>query len=60
MQKARFSLWHLFAIISMIAVAFACFRINHPTFWVSFPIKLVGTAFLIGAGVIFWRRLGIR
>jgi hypothetical protein len=38
MQKARFSLWHLFAIISMIAVAFACFRIDHPTFWISFPM----------------------
>jgi hypothetical protein len=60
MENARFSLWHLFAIIALLAVAFACFRINHPTFWISFAVKAIGTAFLIGAGVIFWRRLGIR
>jgi len=60
MQKARFSLWRLFAIVTLLAVAFACFRINHPTFWISLSIKAVGTAFLIGAGFIFWRRLGMR
>lgn len=60
MKPAKFSLLHLFAIMTLLAVAFACFRINHPKSWISFPIKLVGTGFLIGAFVILWRRLGIR
>lgn len=60
MKQARFSLWHLFAIITMLAVALASFRGDYPTFWISFAIKSVGTAFLIGAFIIYWRQLGIR
>lgn len=60
MESARYSLLHLFAIVTLFAVAFACFRINYSAFWISFAIKVVGSAFMIGAFVILWRRMGVR
>ncbi|MGE0606955.1 MAG: hypothetical protein AB7O62_07670 [Pirellulales bacterium] len=60
MARPRYTILDLFLLTALAAVTVACFRLQLGSWAADFGVRCLGTAAMIGAFVLIFRRLGWR